>query len=81
MTGLVQESTTLRLVLPRIQPMYPPMLLLPIKMRSTPSFSAKSVMVAKGLRENVLRRRYDFTIEKNIGRLSEFYRDFAKLRV
>ena len=36
---------------------------------------------AKGLRENVLRRRYDFTIEKNIGRLSEFYRDIAKLRV
>jgi glycosyltransferase involved in cell wall biosynthesis len=36
---------------------------------------------AEGLRENVLRRRYDFTIEKNIGRLSAFYWEIAKLRV
>ncbi len=36
---------------------------------------------AEGLRENVLRGRYDFTIEKNIGRLFEFYWEIAKLRV
>jgi len=36
---------------------------------------------AEGLRENVLRRRYDFTIERNIGRLVEFYREIIKLRV
>jgi glycosyltransferase involved in cell wall biosynthesis len=36
---------------------------------------------AEGLRENVLRKRYDFTIEKNIGRMSEFYWEITKLRV
>jgi len=32
------------------------------------------------LHENVYRKRYDFTIEKNIDSLVEFYRDIIKLR-
>jgi hypothetical protein len=36
---------------------------------------------AHALHENVYRKRYDFTVEKNISRLFEFYRDTVKLRV
>jgi len=35
---------------------------------------------AEGLRENVLRGRYDFTIEKNIHRLIDFYREILDSR-
>ena len=35
---------------------------------------------AEGLRENVLRRRFDYTIEKNIHRLINFYRDIIVFR-
>jgi glycosyltransferase involved in cell wall biosynthesis len=35
---------------------------------------------AEGLRENVLRRRYDFTIEKNIHRLIDFYQNIINFK-
>jgi hypothetical protein len=37
-------------------------------------------MNAHALHENVYRKRYEFTIEKNIDSLVEFYRDIIKLR-
>jgi len=47
-TGLVQESTTLRLLLPRIHPVIPSIPRLPKTIKSKPSFSAISTMVFCG---------------------------------
>ena len=50
--------------------------------RHTSSWSQawRALENAETLHENVRRKRYDFTVEKNIGRLFEFYQDIIKLR-